>query len=98
MLRLPVYVRENPKPLFGLRRCEICGHRVEGFVADLTPVDAWRFLVIPPVNIGETFGIAGLDDVQHVIRLGRLENATHPLPAFYRVAGKVEDDRDIEAQ
>ena len=50
------------------------------------------------MNIGEALGIGGLDNVQDVIRIGRLENGAHPLPAFYRVTGKVEDDGDTEAQ
>jgi hypothetical protein len=50
------------------------------------------------MNIGEALCIAGLDNVQQVIGIGRLENGAHPLPTLYRVAGKVEDDGDTEAQ
>jgi len=73
------------------------GSRVEGFVTDRAPVDAGWLLLVPPVDVGEALGIGGLDDVQQVIRAGRLEHAAHPLSAFDRIAAEVEDDGDAEA-
>ena len=87
MFRSEPRVRHNPKALFGLRRGEMGGYSAKGFIADIAPVDACRSFLIPPVNIGEALGIAGLNNVQDVIRLGRLEKAAHPLPAFDRVEG-----------
>ena len=74
------------------------GHSVETLIGDVTPINAGRLLVIAPVNIGEALGIGSLDNVQQVIRVGSLENRANPLPALYRVAGKVEDDRDAVTQ
>jgi hypothetical protein len=50
------------------------------------------------MNIGKALGIGGVDNVQDVIRIGRLENGADPLPAFYRVTSKVEDDGHTKAQ
>ncbi len=54
--------------------------------------------MIPPMNIGKALGIGRLDNVQDVFRIGRLENCAPPPPALDRVACKVEDDGDTEAQ
>jgi hypothetical protein len=35
-----MHVRQNAKPLFGLRRREMNGHSVECLIGDLTPIDA----------------------------------------------------------
>src|SRR5450432_3235805 len=50
------------------------------------------------MNVGQTLGVARLDDVQQVFCPCGLEDRTHPLPSLHGVAGEVENDRDAELQ
>src|SRR5262249_8046615 len=49
-----------------------------------------RLLLVAAVDVGEALGIGGFDDVENVIRPGRLEQAAHPLPTLHRVTEEVK--------
>ena len=98
MLRSRPCVPQNAESFLGLWRGEMGGYRVKSRIADETPIDAGRFLLVPSVDIGKTLGIDRLDGVQDMIGRCRLEDGANPLPALERVAGKIEDDGDAEPQ
>ena len=88
----------DTKPFGGLWQDEVCGHSVECLVGHVAPIDAGRLLLIAPMNVGEALRVGGVDHVQDVIRLGRLEDAAHPPPALGGVPEEVEDDRHALAE
>jgi len=91
-------MHDHAKALFGSWRDEIRCDCVKGLIGDATEEDARRLRIVALVNIGQALGIGRLDHVQDVIRVRRFENAARPLSALQRVAGKVEDDGNAQAQ
>src|SRR5262249_56170083 len=69
-------------------------HRVEGLIADVTPVDIRRLLLVAAVDVGEALGIGGLDDVEKVIRPGRLEQAARAHCLLFTVLPKKSNTTD----
>lgn len=73
-------------------------HGMEGFVADWSPIDTSRPIIIATTDVCQAFIIRGVNKVQQVISAGSIKYATNPCSALSGIPAEVKNDRHVQAQ
>lgn len=71
---------------------------MEGFVADWSPVDTSRPILIATTDVCQALIMRGVNNVQQVIGTGSIKDATNPCSALSGIPAEVKDDRHVQAQ
>ena len=73
-------------------------HGMEGFVADWSPIDTSRPILIATTDVCQALIIRGVNEVQQVIGVGSIKDTTNPSSAPSGIPAEVKDDRHVQAQ